>query len=263
MAKESHKIEILNSVYQFASQYGDSATSVRTIALIDSVSLICEGHVNKEKLKTCFNNLSDNEIDLIINLHNKYKDKQILEPKLEEKINLAIHEHIKNAWTKSIITTLKVLIPALILFIGVYYAGKKLIFPPKWTVSYFSNKNLSGVPYGTYEEYSPNHDWGIESPKSGMSPNNFSARFESNLIVSEPDTYTFEVTGDDGIRLFIDDELILDYWIPQDSVLRVGTKFLSNGSHKIRLEYFEAEAGAKLNFKARSIKSESVKLKLP
>jgi len=96
-----------------------------------------------------------------------------------------------------------------------------------------------------------------------MSSNNFSARFESVITMSENDSLTFKTISDDGIRLFIDDELILDFWYPQDSIRHQATKELEVGQHLIRVEYFEAENGAKLNLEIESTKDGSYKLSLP
>ena len=48
-----------------------------------------------------------------------------------------------------------------------------------------------------------------------MPADNFSARWTKSLTVDEAGAYKFTVTGDDGVRLYIDGQKVLDKWIPQ------------------------------------------------
>ena len=60
-------------------------------------------------------------------------------------------------------------------------------------------------------------------------------------------TYTFYTSSDDGVRLWIDNALIIDKWIPQSQTEWSGTIALSPGNHDIVLEYFEESGGAMVN----------------
>jgi hypothetical protein len=52
--------------------------------------------------------------------------------------------------------------------------------------------------------------------------------------------FTFYVTSDDGLRLWIDGQLIIDFWVDQGATERAGTARLqANHKHDIRLEYYE------------------------
>ncbi len=48
-----------------------------------------------------------------------------------------------------------------------------------------------------------------------MPADNFSARWTKSLEVAEHATYKFTVTADDGVRLYVDGQKVLDKWIPQ------------------------------------------------
>ena len=51
--------------------------------------------------------------------------------------------------------------------------------------------------------------------------------------------FTFFVTADDGLRLWIDGELVIDFWSDQGYIERTGTARLqADHKHDIRLEYY-------------------------
>lgn len=71
-------------------------------------------------------------------------------------------------------------------------------------------------------------------------PDQFAVVFEGFLDVDQTDSYTFYTYSDDGSRLYIDDELIVDADGNHSMSYYYGATILSKGFHKIRVEYFEA-----------------------
>ena len=57
-----------------------------------------------------------------------------------------------------------------------------------------------------------NFDWGFSSPIPEVSNDNFSVRWKGCLQAEFGGTYTFYATADDGIRVLIDDVVIIDNW---------------------------------------------------
>jgi hypothetical protein len=57
--------------------------------------------------------------------------------------------------------------------------------------------------------------------------------------------YTFSTHSDDGVRLYVDDRLVIDSWRPMRGY-RSGTLNLSEGTHTVRLEYFERTGAARV-----------------
>jgi len=76
----------------------------------------------------------------------------------------------------------------------------------------------------------------------GLGADNFSARW-SRLDDFAPGTYRFTVTGDDGVRLYVGEQLIIDKWFVQGPTTYTAGIFISGG-HFVRLEYFESGGGA-------------------
>ena len=114
------------------------------------------------------------------------------------------------------------------------------------TASYFNNIGLTGTPLSTRNETSINNDWGTGAPSvSGMPVDNFSVRYEGNVIASVGGNYTFTVTADDGVRLWINGVLILDKWIDQaPTTYNVTYNLTANKSCPIKMEYYERGGGA-------------------
>jgi hypothetical protein len=52
-------------------------------------------------------------------------------------------------------------------------------------------------------------------------------------------TYNFFVKHDDGVRVYVDGALVIDYWHDQPATTHSGTRTLSAGTHRVKVEYYE------------------------
>lgn len=60
-----------------------------------------------------------------------------------------------------------------------------------------------------------NHYWPAEtSPAPGVPGDEFSARWTGRLLPAHTEAYRFIVNGDDGVRLWVNGQLLLDHWNP-------------------------------------------------
>lgn len=85
-----------------------------------------------------------------------------------------------------------------------------------------------------------NFDWGAGSPDPSVPADQFSVRWSGWIQPPVTGQFTFFVTADDGLRLWIDNQLIIDFWIDQGATERSGTASLrADHKHDIRLEYYE------------------------
>jgi hypothetical protein len=77
----------------------------------------------------------------------------------------------------------------------------------------------------------------MDSPGPGVNADPFSVRWTRALYFSQG-TYRFFVTHDDGTRLWIDGNLVLNQW---DTCCRTDTAnvFLNSGQHAIRMEMYD------------------------
>jgi hypothetical protein len=110
--------------------------------------------------------------------------------------------------------------------------------PSRWHGEYFANPDLGGVPAMTRLDAAVAFDWQEEAPAPELAADNFSVRWTRRAWF-ESATYTFYATMDDGMRVYVDDELIIDEW--HDLAVRevTASRLMSTGVHEVRVEYYE------------------------
>lgn len=82
-------------------------------------------------------------------------------------------------------------------------------------------------------------DWGAANP-AGISNDLFKARFTGYVQSLDSGQYTFYVTADDGIRLWVNNQLLIDKWIDQGATEYSATITLPKCTkNSIRIEYYE------------------------
>ncbi len=119
---------------------------------------------------------------------------------------------------------------------------------PGWNAQYFNNPDLTGTPAVTRNDGQDiNFDWNVGSPAIGIQSDNFSARWTRQLPFNEG-VYQFFATSDDGSRVFVDGQLILDFWVDQGGVTHTANKQMTAGTHTVVVEYYEAFGGASIQF---------------
>jgi glucose/arabinose dehydrogenase len=115
-----------------------------------------------------------------------------------------------------------------------------------WTGSYFSNTTLSGTPVLVRQDASIAFSWSSGSPGPGVPSDNFSVRWTRSIAFSA-DRYKFTTITDDGVRLYVDGQRVIDKWVYQSSIPWSAEVDLTAGEHAITMEYFEGTGGAVAN----------------
>lgn len=83
-----------------------------------------------------------------------------------------------------------------------------------------------------------NFNWGDRSPGQGVPADAFSVRWTGSVRLPRDGKYTFYMVSDDGIRLWLDDQLVIDNWSSHSETENQGQIELWGGRpHPIRLEY--------------------------
>lgn len=115
-----------------------------------------------------------------------------------------------------------------------------------WTGQYFNNKDLTGSPVLTLSESSPTHNWGAGSPGGGLGTDNFSARWTANIALDG--TYQIDVVSDDGVRVFFNNQLVINEWHDATGLTYSHTFSVSSGTYPITVEYYENGGDAFITF---------------
>jgi len=106
---------------------------------------------------------------------------------------------------------------------------------------YFPNIELQGEPVLTRIDKNVDFNWKEGKPADDLPNDNFSVRWTTELgPIPKDGEYEIGVISDDGIRLWFDDELLIDHWRDQAADLQTGRIKLHKGQiYNVRLEYYE------------------------
>src|SRR5579883_2270170 len=106
-----------------------------------------------------------------------------------------------------------------------------------FTACYYSGTALSGNPVLTETDNQINFDWGAGSPAPSVPASNFSARWQGYFNFDSA-VYSFVAQVSDGIRVYIDGQLLIDHWQDQPVTFYQARPAISQGSHLITVEYY-------------------------
>ncbi len=100
----------------------------------------------------------------------------------------------------------------------------------------------SWAPDGTRTDPNINFAWDASAPGVGnLGTNNYSVRWTGTITPSTDETYTLCSRTDDGVRLWIDNALIINAWFDQEDQLHCAAplSWAANVAHHIRFELFQ------------------------
>ena len=112
-----------------------------------------------------------------------------------------------------------------------------------WRGEYYSNRDLNGHPALVRNDVAINFDWGDGPPGPGLPADDFSVRWSRGLSYSAG-TYRFYVRVDDGARLWVDGNLVIDEWHDSAPTTYSADVNLGDGWHTLRMDYYERSGGA-------------------
>jgi hypothetical protein len=121
---------------------------------------------------------------------------------------------------------------------------------PGWSFQHFvrNSSNYANPPGATEAPTASgtatllDRDWGLAGADYWVE------RWTATLIAGTAGTYTFHVTVDDGVRLWVDGAAtpLIDDWVDGAARTRSATTSLGAGNHSLKLEYYERQSGALL-----------------
>jgi len=120
--------------------------------------------------------------------------------------------------------------------------------PNQYVAAYYKNSTLAGDPvFVQCENWPINYQWGMNNPTPAIQ-DVFSVRWTSQATI-QAGTYDFIYKSDDGMRVYLNDQLIINNWDnPSLAEGRVAYS-LNTAEYNIRVEYYDSGGGAVAQFK--------------
>jgi hypothetical protein len=122
------------------------------------------------------------------------------------------------------------------------------------TGQYFKDQTLTSLVL-TRTDPTVNFNWGSGSPAASVPVDHFSVRWTGQVQAQFSQTYTFYTNSDDGVRLWVNGQLLINNWTNHANTQNSGTIALVAGQkYDIKLEYYEntGQAVAKLLWSSAS-----------
>ncbi|MGA7937522.1 MAG: PA14 domain-containing protein [Kovacikia sp.] len=112
------------------------------------------------------------------------------------------------------------------------------------TGQYYKGKNFNTL-LKTRIDPTVNFNWGAASPEPTVLPiDNFSVRWSGQIQPAYSETYTFYTTSDDGVRLWVNGQLLVNNWTPHGVTENSNTiRLMAGQKYDLKLEYYDNGGG--------------------
>ncbi len=117
-----------------------------------------------------------------------------------------------------------------------------------FNATFWNTKDFSGDVVATTQVSNPFafNTGGNTVFAPGVNLNDFSAKFESTFTASKTEDIVFQVSGNDGFQLFVDNQMVLEQTRPgfgRFSTREYVIKAVQGKKYQVRIEYFKGERG--------------------
>jgi hypothetical protein len=110
---------------------------------------------------------------------------------------------------------------------------------------YYTNEDLAGAPVMVRKDRAVNFDWDIGAPMELAQPDQFSVRWTGEIQAQFTEPYTLYVESDDGTRVWLDGNLVMDDWVDRfDGQSQAKVNLVAGQKHALRIEYYQAQGVA-------------------
>jgi hypothetical protein len=126
---------------------------------------------------------------------------------------------------------------------------KKVSSPsyPEWKGEYWSNRRLKGNPALVRNDEAIDFKWGKGTAAAGLPADDFSVRW-SRKVTFTAGVYRLQARADDGIRVYVDDKLVLDEWHENKADEEYMVDLPLRDQHRLVVEYYERGGKAQARF---------------
>jgi len=114
---------------------------------------------------------------------------------------------------------------------------------------YNQSRSMEGAPDLIRNDTEVFFDWLDGAPAPEIGADNFTVRWDGQILAPISGLFTFTVVADDGVRLFINNNVLVNAWVPQAATEYRATMELVQGElYDVRIEYFEDGGQAVMKF---------------
>ncbi len=109
---------------------------------------------------------------------------------------------------------------------------------------YYDNRDFTAFKFSRTDAV-VGFNWGNGSPDASIAADTFSARWTGSVRPPASGLWTFCTTSDDGVRLWVNNLLLIDNWTDHGATENCGSANLSGATeYPVRLDYYENGGGA-------------------
>lgn len=113
------------------------------------------------------------------------------------------------------------------------------------TSTAFTNASFNTPPTLTRVDPTINFNWGTTPPSPNIGLSNYCVRWTGTVQPQFNETYTFYATADDGVRLFINGQPLINGWVVEAATTYTNSITLkAQQLYNIEMDYFQAGGGA-------------------
>lgn len=119
---------------------------------------------------------------------------------------------------------------------------------------YFNNRTLTEPSAASRSDAPIDFNWGGAAPgASGINADNFSVRWTGYIRVTQTGTYRFQTESDDGVRLFINGNSVIDRWNDHSATTDTtgDINLVAGNTYSITLQYYENGGDAVIRLRWR------------
>jgi beta-glucosidase-like glycosyl hydrolase len=110
---------------------------------------------------------------------------------------------------------------------------------------YYNNINLTGTPVASEVDQNYTDNFNGASPVAGVNATGWSAKWTGTLTPTTTGTYYFSTTSDDGSRLFVNGQELVNDWVDQGATSTDGSISLTAGQPvSIEVDYYQDGGGS-------------------
>ncbi len=105
---------------------------------------------------------------------------------------------------------------------------------------YFDNQDFSNLKF-TRIDPQINFDWGTGTPSNTIAAGSYSVRWTGVLLAPESGNYMFSTLNSDGVRLYVNGNLMIDDWVDQTRQWTDGSSvYLTGGQpYVVQMDYYK------------------------